>query len=240
MLTFVPFKDTAPLNGVTVPYASDGHSIYVKAVVNGASGWFRLDTGDGGTLSVFRVFADSHHLFQTGGLLKLSSGGVGGNLPTHEFLNQTFTLGGTTFTNIPVSVSDTHAGAFASRSLAGNLGTGVLSRFRITFDYRARTLTFLPNPNADAPFRSDRTGLSVTQNDAHQITVLSVMAGSPAQTAGVLPGDAIVSLNHLSVPDEKLGVFDLDPLRYGGKAFDLTIRRGDRTLKITIVPGKPI
>jgi C-terminal processing protease CtpA/Prc len=155
----------------------------------------------------------------------------------HEFRNETFALAGTTFIHVPVSVSDSHAGAFASRSLAGNLGTGILSRFRVTFDYRAHTLTFSPNPNADAPFRSDRTGLSVTQKDAREITVLSVMAGSPAETAGVLAGDTIVGVNGVSVPDEKLGVFDLEPLRYGMRPFELIIRRGGLTLTVSIAPG---
>jgi predicted aspartyl protease len=237
-LTFAPFQDTTPLNGVRLPYASDGHNIYVKATVDGASGWFRLDTGDGGTLSVFRTFAANHKLFQTGGHSKISSGGVGGTVPTHEFPNETFTIAGTTFNHVPVSVSDTHAGAFASRSLAGNLGTGILSRFRITFDYRAHTLTFLPNPNAGAPFRSDRTGLSLTQDDEREITVLSVMAGSPAGNAGVLAEDAIVGVNDVSVPEQKLGVYDLDPLRYGTEPLRLTIRRRGRTLTITIVPGE--
>jgi predicted aspartyl protease len=165
-ITFAQFEDPTELNGIRVPCASDGHNVYVEATVDGASGWFRLDTGDGGALSVFRKFADNHHLFQTGGVLRVSSGGVGGTLPTHEFRNQTFTLAGTTFTHVPVSVSDTRVGAFASRSIAGNLGAGILSRFRITFDYRAHTLTFSPNPNASAPFRSDHTGLSLAQDEA--------------------------------------------------------------------------
>jgi predicted aspartyl protease len=235
-LTFASFDDRTPLSGVTVPFDSDGHNVYVEATVDGATGWFRLDTGDRGTLSVFRTFADRHHLFQTGGQTKLSSGGVGGTLPTHEFRDETFALAGTTFTHVPVSVSDTHVGSFASESLAGNLGTGILSRFSITFDYRAGTLTFLPNPHTDAPFRSDRSGLSVTQNNAREIIVLSVLAGSQAEAAGVLAKDAIIAVNGVSVADGRLGVFDLDPLRYGTKAFELTIRRGDRVLTIRITP----
>ena len=208
--------------------------ILIYMVANIGSGWFRLD--DGGALSVFRKSADNYHLFQTGGLLRVSSGGVGGTLPTHDFLNQPLTLAGTTFTNVPVSVSDTRVGAFASRSIAGNLGAGILSRFRITFDYRAHTLTFLPNPNAGAPFGSDRTGLSLTQDDEREITVLGVMAGSPAEKAGVLAGEAIVGVNNVSVSDQRVGVYDLDPLRYGLDPFELTVRRG-QMLTITITPG---
>jgi predicted aspartyl protease len=236
-LTFASFEDRTPPGGVTVPFASDGHNVYVEATVNGATGWFRLDTGDRATVSVFRTFADEHHLFQSGGVTKLLSGGVGGTLPTHEFRDETFTLAGTTFTHVPVSVSDTQVGAFASKSIAGNLGTGILSRFRLTFDYRAHTLTFLPNPHIDAPFRSDRSGLSVTQKNAREIVVLSVVAGSQAEAAGVQAKDAIVAVNGVSVPDGGLGVSDLDPLRYGTKPFDLSIRRGDRTLTVRIVPG---
>jgi C-terminal processing protease CtpA/Prc len=99
-------------------------------------------------------------------------------------------------------------------------------------------VTFLPNPNADAPFRSDRVGLSLTQGDEREITVLTVMAKSPAENAGVLAGDTIVGVNDVSVSDQKLGVYDLDPLRYGTEPLRLTIRRSGRTLTITIVPGE--
>jgi hypothetical protein len=75
-------------------------------------------------------------------------------------------------------------------------------------------------------------------------------AGSTVDGVAVTPGKGspvdvwldrkthlIVAVNGVSVPDEKLGVFDLDPLRYGTKPFELTIRRGERTFTITIAPG---
>jgi hypothetical protein len=235
-LTFSRFQDDTKPKGVTEPYFSDGHDIYVEATIDGAHGLFRLDTGDHATVSVFRAFAVKHHLFEKGGTMELSAGGLGGTLPTHEFKDETFALAGTTFTRVPVSVSDTHTGSFASRSLAGNLGTGILSRFCITFDYRAHTLTFLPNPNADAPFPLENPGLSITQNDANELTVLSVRAGSQAEAAGIRAGDAIVAVNGASVPKQQLGVYDLQPLLYGTKSVELTIRRDDRTLAIAIVP----
>ena len=233
-ITFSRFQTDTNPGGVTEPSFSDGHDIYVKATINGAVGLFRLDTGDNATVSVFRPFAAGHHLFENGGTVNLSPGGLGGTLPTHEFKDETFTLAGKTFSHVPVSVSDTHAGSFASQSLAGNLGTGILSRFRITFDYRARTVTFLPNPNADAPFESDNSGLSVTQDRANELTVLNVRAGSPAAAAGVLAGDAIIAVNGASVPEQQLGVYDLKPLLFETKPLELTIRRGDRSMTITI------
>ena len=235
-LTFSRFQDEPKPRGVTEPYFSDGHDIYVEASIDGAHGLFRLDTGDHATVSVFRPFAVKHHLFEKGGTKVLSAGGLGGTLPTHEFTDETFVLAGTTFTRVPVSVSDTHTGSFASRSLAGNLGTGILSRFCIIFDYRAHTLTFLPNPNADAPFPLKNPGLSITQNDANELTVLSVRAGSQAETAGIRAGDAIVAVNGASVPKKHLGVYDLQPLLYGTRSVELTIRRGNRTLAMKIVP----
>ena len=235
-LTFSRFQDHTKPKGVTEPYFSDGHDVYVEASIDGAHGLFRLDTGDHATVSVFRPFAVKHHLFEKGGAMELSAGGLGGTLPTHEFKDETFSLAGTTFTHVPVSVSDTHTGSFASRSLAGNLGTGILSRFCITFDYRAHTLTFLPNPNADAPFPLENPGLSITQNDSNELTVLSVRVGSPAEAAGIHAGDAIVAVNGASVRKQHLGVYDLQPLLYGTRSVEVTIRRGDRTLAITIVP----
>ena len=43
---------TSPGRRVTVPFYSDGHSIYVEAEVDSVRGLFRLDTGDGVTDSL--------------------------------------------------------------------------------------------------------------------------------------------------------------------------------------------
>jgi hypothetical protein len=172
-LQFSPFGATPSDGGVTVPFFSDEHNIYAEAEIDGVKGLFRLDTGDGGGVTVFRPFADRHGLFMTGGRSKLDAGGLGGALKITDFTGGRLTLAEITFDDLPVSVADARSGSFASKSLAGNLGAAVLGRFRITFDYHARTLTLRPIQGVERAFGKDKTGLSVTQTTADQFDVLS-------------------------------------------------------------------
>jgi len=135
------------IDEVKVPfYSVEGH-IYVEAEVDNQRGLFGLDTGDGGTVTLFPNFAKLHNLYQNSGDKVVSSGGgVGGKVSARHVTLSRFTLAGAEFHDLPASLSQNAAGAFASRSLAGNLGGGILRCFRITIDYSARTVSFQADP----------------------------------------------------------------------------------------------
>jgi hypothetical protein len=233
-LSFTAFDSPAQRAGVTLPFLGDEHDIFVEATIDGATGLFRLDTGDRGGVTVFRTFADAHGLFQTGGRASVEAGGLGGALRTREFVGTAFTLAGLTLADLPVTVSEATSGSFASRSLAGNLGSGVLDRYRITFDYHARTLTFLAAPDAHRAPGTSHPGLSLTQHGPNQLEVLAVTPGSPAAAAGILAGDAITEVEGAPVSARKVGVFDLYRLLSADKAFTLTVIRSGATLRFKV------
>lgn len=238
-IAFVPFDVPAntPAGAVVVPLLSDGAHAYVKASIDGVTGLFLLDTGDNGDITVFRQFADAHGLFRGHGVPYLSIGGVGGHLGFERYRATTFTLGGSTMHQPPVAVSEASAGSFASRSIAGNIGLRVISRYRITFDFRKGTITFVPRSTIDARFTQDRVGLSVTQEGPKNFTVLSTVPGGPAAVAGVHPGDTIVAIGGQNVAREGLGTADLRPYTIGAKAFTVTIQAKDGTQQtVTIHP----
>ncbi len=237
-ITFEPFGVPAgptPPGAVVLPILSDGAHALVRAAVNGVSGIFLLDTGDGGDITVFRPFADAHGLFSGPGLPYLSAGGVGGHLGEQRYRADSFTLGGGTMHQPPVSVPEATAGASASRSVAGNIGLRVLSRYRLTFDFRRGTVTFVPRAGIDAPFTPDRTGMSLTQDDPSAFIVLSVVPGSPSAQAGVRGGDHIVAVDGRSVPGAGLGLLDLRKYALGTKPFALTIKSADGTQHVVTI-----
>jgi len=148
-ITFASRDQPQPAGGVKVPFYSDGHALYVEAEVEGHRGIFRLDTGDGSTVTIFPKFAALHALDRGEGPAPApSGGGIGGQVKARDVTFSRFTLAGLHFDNLPGRLSLNKAGAFTSRTLAGNLGAGVLRCFRITFDYQGRTLTFEPGPPA--------------------------------------------------------------------------------------------
>lgn len=76
-----------------------------------------------------------------------------------------------------------------------SIGGGVLRHFTVTFDQEHSRVTFFrdtPTPVAAEPLRS--TGLSFSKTPAYW-RVASVVPGSPAENAGVQPGDLVTRIN---------------------------------------------
>ena len=77
--------------------------------------------------------------------------------------------------------------------LGGNLGTGVLSRFTTTMDYFNDRMLLVPNGRFEDEFRFDRSGLRLTPADTLKIE--GIIAGSPADRAGLEPGDVLIRID---------------------------------------------
>ena len=80
-----------------------------------------------------------------------------------------------------------------------SLGGGILKNFTVTFDQEHNQVTFLresPGPVPPEPRRS--AGLSFTKTPVYW-RVASVVAGSPAATAGIQPGDLVTRVNGESI-----------------------------------------
>jgi hypothetical protein len=235
-ILFAAFDAPAKPQGVTLPFFSDGHSIYVEAAVEGAKGLFRLDTGDGGSVTLFATFAERIKKFRQGGVAMFNAGDVGGSVASRRVTASRVLFAGQLFSHTPIEISATTAGAFASRSIADNIGAALMHRFSVTFDYRARTVTFAPAADVQRPFRHDHTGLSLSQDDASALTVLSVAPGSPAEAARVRPKDRIVSLDGRSVAGERFGILDLVAPQFDARPFTLGLMRGSEALSVAVTP----
>lgn len=146
-IAFANFTDPIPAGGTRIPLATDGHTPVAEASVNGVSGWFGVDTGDGSAITLFKAFAAQARVAADSSLKQTLAGGAGGTSKLSQARVQTFSIGGISIANARVHVSEATAGAFASRALAGNLGGGLLHCFRVTFDYRARAMWLFSVPS---------------------------------------------------------------------------------------------
>jgi len=230
-----PFSAPPPAGGVTLPFKSDGRHAYVLASVDGVSGYFLLDTGNAGGIVLNAPFVQEHHLFPNGGLVYQSPGGVGGGFPETVAAAKSFSLASLTFDDVPVGIPQVNAGFFATRGVAGNLGSAFLSRFTLVFDYKAQTANFIPNRNARMPFRSDRVGLSLNQSDAGGFDVTRVVPDSPAAGAGITAGDRITAFAGKAV-SAGYGMGDFYPYETGNKPLTLTVTAAGVSRTVTIVP----
>jgi hypothetical protein len=87
-------------------------------------------------------------------------------------------------------------GTLRSPQYDGLLGADFLAHYRVTFDYAQRRMYLEPRVPVVPRTELDMSGLYLTSDRAaRRIVVQEVRSGSPAQSAGVRPGDALVTLD---------------------------------------------
>lgn len=166
---------------------------------------FKIDTGSGHALDIFKPFADRH------GLLKHHerhsthlTAGVGGTMRSRVATLSSFEIGGYILRDVPCYFPQEAKGVFNTRSMAGNLGAGILSRFRTIFDYSREQLHLEAGSGMrSTPFRKDRLGL-ITVPEGQALRVAFVAPGSPAERDGWKRGDAIVAIDGVSESPQRL------------------------------------
>jgi hypothetical protein len=81
-----------------------------------------------------------------------------------------------------------------SRRPAGWLGTGILRRFTVSLDFTQNALYLEPLANPAGPDCYNATGLYVIKNGG-EVIVQQVIKGSPADKAGIMPGDKLAGIH---------------------------------------------
>lgn len=85
----------------------------------------------------------------------------------------------------------------ANSNRDGTVGSQLLSRFNLFFDYAQKKLYFKPNENFKNPYSYNVAGIEITQiiPSVTLTEVMTVWENSPAAKAGVLPGDQVIEVN---------------------------------------------
>jgi hypothetical protein len=125
----------------------DGGEKLVRAAVEGLPpALFALDTGDSGAVTLFGAYVKAHALLKDRprrGESVIS--GVGGAAPAIDATLKSLTLGELELRDLPAAFATASDGAFATGRIAGQLGAGVLARFRVTFDHGRSALYLVPS-----------------------------------------------------------------------------------------------
>lgn len=115
----------------------------------------------------------------------------------------------------------------------GTIGGGMLKRFSVIFDYAGGYMYLNKNRRYRDPFTYNMSGLEfiVMGPMLRTIVVSEVAMGSPADEAGVLPGDMVLRANHMSVPDLTLGYLGALMQTRPNKKIKLKLFRDGEVLK---------
>jgi predicted aspartyl protease len=154
-LTFIDpaaFKPTAA-DGIPLDIQLDNDIPSIHAAIdNLPSAQYIIDTGDFSTLRMYEPYISDNKLtekYKNG--IHTAGGGIAGlseSLKTHV---DTFDLAGVIFKQVPAEFSLDPKGG-TSQINAGSIGSGLLSRFIVTFDYPRGRIYLAPGPNATRPF----------------------------------------------------------------------------------------
>jgi len=211
-LTPIPsFQDTP--QGVALPIHFNEDAPLVSGTFEGIAGDFELDSGDAGPAIVEGYWATQQGLDKAlrHGIPWAGSsvGGEYGEVLTRHDLS----VGPLKLPHEIVSyVGVSERGSESTHMQAGVIGESTLRRFNMTYDYGHRRVWIDPKARVPAqPF--NRTGLRLRRDTASTFVVTFIVPHSPADAAGLRPGDQIVAVN--SKPAAQLAASDISLLGSG-------------------------
>jgi hypothetical protein len=189
------FKPTSG-DGVAIRFDFYDHIAQLHGAVAGRPARLDIDTGSGAQISLTKPYVEAQKLRAAfpNGILTVDGWGVGGPVKSYDAMLPSLALGPVVTSDVVAGLTTQDKGSFSDAYLDGNVGTGFLKRFVVTFDYGRRFLYLrrLAHPLPDTG-TFDRAGMWLNlAKDGFQI--MSVADGGPAAAAKLAPGDVVTQI----------------------------------------------
>jgi hypothetical protein len=157
---------------------------------------FYFDTGAGLCfLMSDRFAADSNILLRKRKPLLTQAEGMGGKIQMRITVVKMVQVGKYKFRNVPTYLYSDEFNVTSYPNVGGLLGNDLLRRFNLIINYPRREIHLQPNGHFADPFDYSYTGLAAYFIDGN-ILVDDVIPGSPAEKAGIIKDDIIISVNN--------------------------------------------
>lgn len=229
--------------GESIPLTlRDGH-FFVPAKIEmpgrpRLDGQFLIDTGGGLVTAVLTTpFAQSNSLPAPTqrAISDRSLSGLGGETRLLVSRATSFTLGNLSVREPIIYVSQDRGGALASSDFAGLIGSEILRRFKVVFDYARGRLILEPNALYAEPVEYDMSGISLRAygDDFRTFRVYQVLEDSPAAEAGLHVGDVLVAIDGVAASRFTLDEIN-QMLKQQGREYKLSFKRAGGALSVKI------
>jgi membrane-associated protease RseP (regulator of RpoE activity) len=157
--------------------------------------------------------------------------GVGGVIEGHVGRIKSLHLGKYSLDNIVTSFYSGLLQGPMDIGENGSLGSTLLHRFIVTFDYPKKRMILEPNKCFDDPFEFNMAGMAFTKTGKGQFRIERVVPDSPASESGLKVGDLITLINGQPAQQLKIDDFYL-LLKNEGKEVSLEISRNGKKLEV--------
>ena len=192
--------------GTAVPFTFYDHLPQVEGKLGDLPARFNIDTGSRSDVDVTAPFV-AHAKLRTAyprGVTAITGWGVGGPSKAYVVRVPSLTLGTVTATGVVASLSDARRGSFSDANYEGNIGSGLLKRYVVTFDYAHQRMYLKPiSPRPADTGTFDRSGLWINAA-SNGFAVTWVTEHGPAADAGLKSGDLITAMDGQAVPGSTL------------------------------------
>lgn len=190
-----PATYVAPSDAATARLTNTDGVLSIAMTVEGRPAELLFDIGNAGAISLAPRFWGQPGFMKDRATSTTFVGGAGGMKVRKVAMLDRITVGSTELNDVPVSLSEPPtAPGEQEEPLDGNLGIGVLGRFRLIVDVRRNRVLFAPPIDRATPFPVNRAGLTL-RPDPKGAAILHVASGSPAASAGLIAGDVIVAVD---------------------------------------------
>lgn len=231
---------------IPIQFSGQGHPLIEAEVTPRGGppikGKFILDLGSSGALALHSPFVKEHGLLEANHhtIRAIGVGGAGGDVQARIGRVSELKIGKFRIAGPTALLSQDKAGAFANASLAGNIGQRIASKFKLFLDYERQRIILEPASTFQDPFDQAQSGMALTAEgaDFSVLRVIDVLEDSPASEAGLLKNDQILKVNNKDAAD--LSITALGEMFERPATFKLTIKRGEKTMQVTLIPRKLI
>jgi len=208
---------------------------HIKAIIDGKyEGLFNLDTGSRKSLDLNAPFVEEHGFLKKypKAIEAFGGAGIGGQTKSLQTRIKSIQIGSFLIEEPICGLSMAEEGAFKSEKTQGNIGGGILKRFKVIFDYERRKMILEKNDLFEKKDEYDKSGLLIVWKDG-KFLIQSVLVDSPAKKSKIEPGEEIVSVN-----DEPVSKYTLSQLRdlfteKDGTKIKLQLKKGDKLREVS-------
>jgi hypothetical protein len=185
-----------PPGSVVIPFEIYNHIVPVcEGLVDGRKARLLIDLGDRSSFTLFKPFWERYGYQHRRPVIRAMTGiGIGGPIYGLVTRVQTVRIGGADIKQALTRLVLQKPSAVNDHVIDGSLGTGILKKFVVSFDYTHRRMILVPGKQRDHLDTYDRSGVWIGHVGA-ELKILDVTHDSAAQDADLRVGDTIVAID---------------------------------------------